>query len=304
MRIAWLALAAACTAEAAPLQNGPVVTIEGDLDNIAGVERIALYADGLLEAGTARVKVENDREEGQTSETQLDIVSLGAKHKGILVTPPDGGDEAASRHRVFWYTKGTLVLVLDETTYDRKLAFSRDGSLRIFEDAWGACAREMKATRDPELKRAKVQVSTFKLDVKKRRMLATQTTSNKTVRCDQLSACPFVYEVRDGEPHFVGEILRNVRYEPAQQSLWLGPGAATEIRLTEEKREITFLDEIYLDVDGVAVKPAACIADPKLDYCAADGVYHVLKQGDALPLSFAAKPGKRKLVARGFYNPL
>ena len=66
---------------------------------------------------------------------------------------------------------------------------------------------------------------------------------------------------------------------------------------------MTFVDEVYLEVDGRRVAPIACGADPTLSYCAADGNYHVMSTGAVLPLRFEAPYGTRELFARGYYRP-
>lgn len=126
--------------------------------------------------------------------------------------------------------------------------------------------------------------------------------------CDALAACPFVYRLGDGEPQLLGEILRNVRGAAAAtvQSLAVeGRGEGrVEVRLSEQKPEVTYLDEVFLEVDGVRVEPQACRAAAAPAYCAADGRNHLMGEGDALDLQFVTPPhAAARLVARGYYVP-
>ena len=274
MRFVWLGLLVPTIAAAAP-----VVSIED------GGEKITLDADGTLTAGAASIQLKFDRPEGADKESKLRVVSLGGKRRGILLdSPTDGDEDPPDRHRVFLWDK-KLTLVFDEVI-DSPITFSPMGTGRYVESGWGAC------TRVKNKKEVKKKVFTLKLVGKK--LVKTSKTSNEVQKCDELAACPFVYV--DGR--FVGEILRNVRYEPQLQSLFVGSG---HVRITEEKPEITLIDELYIEVGGQRVHPAACDADPSLAYCAADGRYFVMNTGDTLDLDLP--DGERTLFARGYYVP-
>jgi hypothetical protein len=140
-------------------------------------------------------------------------------------------------------------------------------------------------------------------------------TDRKVVRTknpDECAACPFVY-LRDAAGDFVvqGEILRNLNREAlaASQTLALGPAAGAEtvvVELREEKDEITFLDEVHLEVGGVAILPDECGSDGA--FCAVDGAHHLLRRGDVLRLTFAVgaaatATSRPRLVASGYYLP-
>jgi hypothetical protein len=124
------------------------------------------------------------------------------------------------------------------------------------------------------------------------------------------SACPHVY-VADGRgQRYAGEILRDLSAPSleATQSLSLGARIARQplvsIELREEKRETTYLDEIYLEVDGERITPAGC-ADRA--WCASDRRYHVMRIGDRLTLQFRiddpSAARSARLVATGYYVP-
>lgn len=139
------------------------------------------------------------------------------------------------------------------------------------------------------------------------------------------AACPLVYAgVADQPLTLRGEILRYLR-EPAlerTQRLALSPAPSSvncsgpiKVRLSEEKPEVTFLDAIYLEVDGIRHDARACSdrADgaDQVAYCQDDGVYTRLSRGATLDLIFdlkgvvdTASCQRVDLVADGFYMPL
>ena len=275
------------------------VVLQADLDGIPGSETIT-FENQMLRAGGAELTVKLDRTDGFDA-PHLEVVSIGKRRAVYLATYTEGSEDPPVRHRVFLYTNGLLKEVYNAVWDDRRIAWTKQGHGRILESGWSACTRMQKKSKKRVLE---VKLDVIQVRLVGSKMVETRTRSDEIQKCDELSACPFVYEVKDGKPQLVGEILRNVRYTPALQSLSLGEGQGATIRLTEEKPEVTFLDEIYLDVDGVRVAPATCKADPKLPYCAADGRYHVMSTGAVLPLVFEAEAGKRTLFARGYYNPM
>ncbi|WP_437857182.1 hypothetical protein [Sorangium sp. So ce363] len=80
-----------------------------------------------------------------------------------------------------------------------------------------------------------------------------------------------------------------------------GAGPIT-IRISEEKAEVTLLDEVFVESGGARIHPRGCDVTPSPAYCAAGGRPHVLRQGDALDLVFDAG-GHVVLFARGYYVP-
>lgn len=269
---------------------------------------VRLKKNGTLVAWDAKIELKLDLPDDGTTDSRVEAITFGDK-KGVYVrTVTEGSEDPPDRHRVFLYDNGKLKLVYNEVIDTKRIVFAKSGTGRYIESGWGACIREGERKKTT-VHFAKKQVITLKLDAKGRKLVETRKPSKEIQDCTQLAACPFVYEVVDGQPQFIGEILRNIRYKRNEtlQSLWLGEGAGaatTTIDLTEEKPEITFVDELYLEVDGARVPPKACVADPSLAYCAADGRYHVMTTGDRLRLEFDAKAGGRNLFARGYYNPM
>ncbi len=110
------------------------------------------------------------------------------------------------------------------------------------------------------------------------------------------AACPYVDVVTDDGVQRVGEILRWIRNEPATQGLALPilHGDTAIIRLSEEKPETTYLDSVWLELDGERVDPDVSLA--------MDGRYEVLRNGESLELQFPLRPHTQaRLVAVGYY---
>jgi len=133
----------------------------------------------------------------------------------------------------------------------------------------------------------------------------------RTSRPQECAACPRVYLLAGDRFEPRGEILRDLRGPElrAQQALALSPdrsrrpGTELVIELREEKDEVTFLDEVYLEVGDRRIDPADCGA---ARYCAADGAYHLLHRGDRLRLTFSLEgtdAGSVRLIATGYYVP-
>lgn len=133
---------------------------------------------------------------------------------------------------------------------------------------------------------------------------------------DECAACPYVYVVEPGGTlAFRGEILRNLNRPELEgrQSLPLGSAAQlvarglVTVELAEEKAETTFLDEVHLQVGDARVAPRECAGAAAPAFCAADGAYQVLRQGERLRLTFAVDGAGGadpvRLVADGFYLP-
>lgn len=102
----------------------------------------------------------------------------------------------------------------------------------------------------------------------------------------------------------MGEWTRE--YAPVTQSLALPSTDETLVlRVSEEKAETTFLEAIYIQIDGVAVSPDDCARSHAPAYCSADGEYFILEQGDSVELHFslAAPADAPEVVATGFYEP-
>ncbi len=128
-------------------------------------------------------------------------------------------------------------------------------------------------------------------------------------------ACPwlYVYNGRSFEKRI--EILRNVRGKQNERTeiTPIGPVEIVDgfltVRVAEEKDEITFMDELYLIVEGIEVRAeanpdvAARVAEKDQDYVLlANGESHEFRF--RLPDSFAARQRVTvSIVVAGFYAP-
>ncbi len=137
---------------------------------------------------------------------------------------------------------------------------------------------------------------------------------------NEVWACPFVY-TRDGSKawSYQGEILRNLRRAELEESQTLAVKVTPEeceegvvqIRMTEEKREVTHLDQVALQVGDFMLRPMQCKSGQYAAMCEDDGSYFKMNQGDELMMSFelpkgavnACKERHVTLHANGYYLP-
>ncbi len=284
------------------------MAIESDVDGKPGTEVIALRFDGTLSIGAASTKLDlvaydNSASEDWRDALSLKTVPLGQGRRGVLfAAPTDDPEDPPMRFRVFVVTGGTVRTVLDQVlgTYGTPtLRFAPDGSATYTEDGWGACTRAKHPAS------VALDEVTFHLDGAGDQMREVSRVPTAVIqKCDELAACPFVDVIENGRVRRVGEILRNVRGAAAStlQSLAM-PGGVSTIRISEEKREVTYLDEIYLELDGVRTSPRSCDVAMPPAYCVADGEPFVMHQGDTLELEFAGHAQAAELFARGYYIP-
>lgn len=123
-------------------------------------------------------------------------------------------------------------------------------------------------------------------------------------------ACPWVYVFNGDTFDRRSEILRNLKSPLLETAERTDLGRVTaqdgiiRLQIREEKAEITYLDALYLEVNGQTVKPVdASLAET-------DGDYQVLRQGDVYEVRFdvsAIIPEKQVvqavLVSTGYYLP-
>jgi hypothetical protein len=128
-------------------------------------------------------------------------------------------------------------------------------------------------------------------------------------------ACPWLYAYDGRSFERRTEILRNTRGKHSEQTevSRIGPvevidGAVT-LRVAEEKAEVTFIDALYIVVDGMAVRAEA---DPRVAAKVAekDQDYWIISSGESctfrfrLPDSLAGrKQATVTIVVSGYYEP-
>ncbi len=129
-------------------------------------------------------------------------------------------------------------------------------------------------------------------------------------------ACPWLY-VYDGRAfERRTEILRNVRGRQNERTEVSSIGQVEVVdgfvvlRIAEEKRELTFIDEFYILVDGVKVQVEGD-SGAAVSVIAKDGDYLILAEGEfhefrfRLPEMFTARRwGVVSVVVSGYYVPL
>ncbi len=282
-----------------------LATARGEADATAGEDEIVLMSDGALTVGAASGTVEvpafNEAFREHIAVSTV-VIDRRAHLNGIVVKLPTEGDEdPPNRVQVFVVDGTSLRRVLDVTPDEQgiEVEFPGNGTARYMEGGGAACARANGAARAPR------DQITIRIDPAGAPQEPTRRRHGAPQVCAEVAACPFVYLMQsDGTLALQGEILRNLVGEDAYalQSLPLD-GGSLRVRLAEEKREVTYLDEIYVEVDGVRVEPRACDDAQRPAYCDADHQPFVMREGDALDLAFEAT-GEARLFARGYYLPV
>lgn len=294
------------TSDTVPLAQGVEVyaSTKGDLDGDGTAEPIEVRSNAMLRIGGLTHPLPFDHIEYPEEFARMvtvEVVALDGPHRAVVVSTPTEGIEDPPPHlRVFVVDAGAIAMILDEEFVGTDLRFPGDGTLRYDESADAACERAHYPQVPVGIDEVVYGRGAGGMFVSK-----GQHPSGRTFDCNNLSACPFVYVVGADGAHRVGEVLRNLRGAGAYalQSLEL-PEGATTIRISEEKSEVTFLDEIYVEIGGVRVEPRACSAAAPPAYCAADGEPYVMRQGDVLDLDVdATVDGPTAVFARGYYVP-
>jgi hypothetical protein len=301
------------TAQPAAPAGEVIVAIEHNVDGRPGDERIS-YDGVTLRVGALSIGAPLDPDLDETElapehlryETTLRVITLDPARGGyavLLTTPTAGVEDPPSRRRMFRVTADALEPILDVIEVHDPVA-PGDGTLRFQESSWDACARFGSPS-------APVPVDDVIYSASSDGKYAPtgRTPSGEQFDCDHLAACPFVYVVdANGEARVIGEVLRYVRGAAAYtlQSLDLPePTASTlVVRISEEKPEVTYLDEVYVEIGGVRHEPRACATTEPPAYCVADHVPYVLREGQSLDLELdVTATGAAAVFARGYYVP-
>jgi hypothetical protein len=287
--------------------NPVILRAEADLDGVAGNETIELHADGALVAGSLRGTVELPQAsefwmDEQAAITVVDLDRAAPTRAVLVALPTDADEDPPNRFQLFVARDGALVRVLDITPgayHPTELAFPGDGTVHFLEDGWSACERAGHSSRAVAREEITFRLAGDSMIESNRR------PTRERQRCDELAACPFVYRIDGEREALAGEILRNLRGRGAYALQELAMSRAAPgplvIELREEKAEVTFLDEIYVEVDGERIAPRACIGPEA--YCTADQRSHVMRRGDVLRVEFDTNGGDAVLFARGYYIP-
>lgn len=282
-----------------------------------------------LVAGTHRVPVWNndggiwiDKGQPTTKHLRVTAVDLTPKAPGghLLVEQPGTCDSdystwfdlAYGQHwkSIFGLKAAKLTRIWTTTTHDESLTMRRDGAWDLTRYACAKAAEYAGSWEDgrkAKVKRmGKARHITERFSLKGDGSIAKRVVRTRTVRskCGGQRFCPYVY-VGD-PPRRVGEILTSQIGRAAWRDdrLRLPPvdGDHLVVRVAEEKfDEITFIDAVWLEVDGERRAPTNCRGAA---WCAVDGRLHRLRPGEGITLRFAGlQPGQQvALGANGYYE--
>lgn len=281
------------------------------------------WSSGMVEYGGKRAFINDDTHyRGGSSEIIDEINDRGASHMRVVsfdkktkaiylfLVDSQGDEDPPSRQVIYLVEPDGLKKVFDGYLGiygTNRLVFKGDGRVTYTTDDWQAY----------EEYSSQIHTIVYRLDRTTGRLKKDGVIpSGKFIKPEELSACPFVYVKRGVQYEWVGEILRDVRGKKAYtlQGLVM-PTFAYEagtlaLRITEEKRERTFLDELFVVADGRRIEATQCDAQAASSstrpaWCDADQTAHIMEEGDRFEVSFEVGDAKEvELYARGYYIPL
>jgi hypothetical protein len=126
-----------------------------------------------------------------------------------------------------------------------------------------------------------------------------------------MAACPFVYLIDGENKIYKGEILRylNAEYTETWQKLDLKLDekiySSLKICISEEKDETSFINSVYLEINGKIYTPKL-IPSKSRNFISDDDKYFKLSKGEIIELQFNFKPELIRtcvLHAKGYYLP-
>lgn len=249
------------------------------------------------------------QEEGVVAGTiEAKVLPATAKNALRISTKPLDGEWAPISTRVFAALEGKTVPVWDSMS-NGKHSYAKNGSWDVVESE---CQKP--AVLDYDEKREEDIVKKYGREAltKKRFVWNGTKIESKVVKrwtdrrssCQTEGRCPHVYA--GDESLFLGEILRNRVGKAAWANEFvevpreLVANGALQVRLAEEKpNERSFVDGVWLMVDGVRVLPDACTSL----LCERDGETLSMSTGQAASFQFKNIPeqGVVRFFASGYY---
>jgi hypothetical protein len=311
---------------AAPAPAVVVASTDGDLDGDGVSEQIRLMSDGNLRVFRGNIEVLDPHGQpamhfehfeplaiseyhpGVVPLRVIDIDRRDRQHELMLVEQRSGDDDPPAEYSFWVYREGRFHPMLEGTKTISQGDPTLDG-LGTVRFVSGRCVRETNAQTHAMGISERITTSYVLTDgvFAHDELMVNVRSERRPAQC-QIMACPVVYTGTSERP--VGEILRNLRSANLAQwqSLHLpvssvdASGVLT-VTLREEKREITQLDGVYLEVDGRRVEADEC-ARGGAAWCAADGVHQTLTPGQSLHLRFrVGSATSLTLWATGYYQP-
>jgi hypothetical protein len=142
--------------------------------------------------------------------------------------------------------------------------------------------------------------------------LSMQEYSNAPDFCQIFSenlACPYVSVLEESGYTDISEILRNYRYKGMDKYDSIDipnnfiKNNHLNIRIQERKPEITYIDEMYIVVNGTRINPRICSDKIRMN----DNDYLTLEKDDSIVLDFelpaVSEIKSVKIYAKGYYVP-
>ena len=236
------------------------------------------------------------------------VLRAGAKNALRISTTPLDGEWAPVWTRIFASVDGKTVPVWDSMSRGEH-SYAEDGSWEVVASE---CRKPAVLDYDEELNEETIKRHGTEAFTKRRFAWNGIKVTSKVIKrwtdthsaCQTEGRCPHVYA--GDEAVFLGEILRNRVGKAAWANEFvevpreLVRNGTLKIRLAEEKpNERSFVDGVWLVVDGVRVEPAAC-ASP---LCERDGQTQSMSTGEAAQVQFTniPKTGTIRFFASGYY---
>lgn len=232
-------------------------------------------------------------------ETKFEVININKKDnlKELLLSYKEAEIEDPSyNHSIF------RVLDNDVITVSEVLSSGyNNGQINYIDDY----SFTVDHARFPDIK------GTYKLDGLYLKQSDLYIQPEDKVDYSKMAACPFVYFVDANNKIYKGEILRylNSEYTETWQKLDMKLDAKIyselKICISEEKDETTYLNSVYLNINGKIHTPKL-INSKNRKIISDDDKYVKLSKGEIIKLQFDFKPELIKtcvLHAKGYYLP-
>ncbi len=244
-------------------------------------------------------KVNFSRDSYFGKETKFEVININKKDnlKELLLSYREAQMEDPSfNHSIFRVLDNDIVTVSE--------VFSsgyNNGQINYIDDY----SITVDHARFPDIK------GTYKLDGSYLEQSELYIQPEDEVDYSKMAACPFVYFVDGQNKIFKGEILRylNKEYTETWQQLDMKLDnkiySNLKIFISEEKDETTYLNSVYLNINGKIHTPKLINSKNRI-IISNDDKYIKLSKGEIIELQFEFKPELIKsciLHAKGYYLP-